>query len=417
MNELRPFPFLRHGASAARGLHAWVAFSAPDVDAAQLATRFGRAITRAQGPVLEVRARSMAVRTFEAILRAVHVTAPIGFVVRTNRLKEGSAWHEASIANVSGILGVLERLVRARTGPYLSDARTTRLGGFDDVGRLLAKELKGRAPLAELLAATLEVVSAHSRGEARLVLEDQLVERLPSLLGFDFEVDVVVREQLAQAQRVSPSSVVMPAQFAEAVAARLRAAHQAADLRSTGPIAWERLVDVRRALAGGELRKLAGSLREENEAHVKTLLALEPAELRALVANDQLALRVANAAALLLPVARFADALKLYDAAVEGALPPLACANPLYAVQDDNHHLGIDEARARRYLDRCLPHGTQNPTVFLNASFVLMELGEHDEAVRVLQQAKAGGIAVKHHKNERLFAPLRSRTDFKALMR
>lgn len=94
-----------------------------------------------------------------------------------------------------------------------------------------------------------------------------------------------------------------------------------------------------------------------------------------------------------------------------------ACANPLYAVQDDNHHLGVMPERARRYLAACLPHGPENPAIFLNAAFVFMELGEPERALEALQQAKAAGVRVSAHRNERLFAPLRTLPAFVVLMR
>ena len=45
-----------------------------------------------------------------------------------------------------------------------------------------------------------------------------------------------------------------------------------------------------------------------------------------------------------------------------------------------------------------------------------MELGEHDEALRVLAKARENGVNVKRHKNEQLYIPIRSTKAFKALM-
>ena len=63
-----------------------------------------------------------------------------------------------------------------------------------------------------------------------------------------------------------------------------------------------------------------------------------------------------------------------------------------------------------------LLHGPKNPPVFLNAAFVAAELGEHDEAVRLLAQAKLHGVVVSRYRNEGLFVPLKHRADFKRLM-
>lgn len=114
---------------------------------------------------------------------------------------------------------------------------------------------------------------------------------------------------------------------------------------------------------------------------------------------------------------RAADAVTMMSAGIEGPFDARAAANPLFAVQDDNTHLGVDAARHRRFLERCLPHGAQNPTVFLNGACVAMELDEADEGLRLLALAKQHKVDVKPFKNERLFAPLRERKEFKALMK
>lgn len=174
---------------------------------------------------------------------------------------------------------------------------------------------------------------------------------------------------------------------------------------------------VRQAIAAERWDALS-DLDENLEPHVQTLLALTADELRAFSSSGSLAAtRVANAGALRLSRGNFRDALRLYDAAIEGPLDADAAANPLFAVQDDNHHLGVDAARARRYLERCLPAGERNPTVFLNGAFVCMELNEPDRALELLTRAKALGLKVKQHRNERLFTALRDRADFKKLMR
>lgn len=91
---------------------------------------------------------------------------------------------------------------------------------------------------------------------------------------------------------------------------------------------------------------------------------------------------------------RATDALKLFDALV-------ACDHQetgaygvaLWAVQDDNTHLGVDEPRARRYLKCCLPYGKKLPDIYFNAMFVCLELGDIDSALKHLTAAIRGGFA------------------------
>lgn len=417
-----PFPFLRHGASPTKALDAFVAFADPSTKASSFVARFrklpGTPSVRVERGVLALEAGALTLAAFEQELLAVHAGAPVGLVVRTNGPKlKVSAWHRASVLEVSAVLDVLERHVKGWKGAYAGRLVQDEIGSDEDVGALLVRSLEGRAPLAELVAVTLETLEASCRGHARHVLVDQLQERLPSLFGTSFAVDLVARRHLAWAQEVSPNSIEMPQRFLDAWAATMRRSHgrYSVDLAGPGKVSWSKLADVKRAIAAGDLKALVG-LREQDTTHTKTLLALEPGELKKLATNRTLALRMANAAALCLP-GRYVEALKLYDAALDGQLPALACANPLYAVQDDNNHLGVDEARARHYLARCLPHGNENPTIFLNASFVLMELGEHEQVFDVLKKAKAGGVAIKHHRNERLFAPIRNDPRFQKLMK
>jgi tetratricopeptide (TPR) repeat protein len=291
--------------------------------------------------------------------------------------------------------------------------------------------------MPELLQDVFAALLAGNKAETRLVLADQLQERLPPLLGFDFDCDLVLRNVLAEVQQVSPASLAMPERFSRALAKRL-GAHDAdadadtadADTDDTdtdtddtdddnvAATNWGNVAAVRAAIAGKRWKALRLGLDENRAAHFKTLVALRPAELRAFAKSGYgPATRVANAGVFPLSRGDFKTALKLFDAAIEGPLDSGAAANPLFAVQDDNNHLGVDAARARRYLERCLPAGDRNPTVFLNGAFVCMELGEPDLALELLARAKKLGIKVKAHRNERLFVPLHARAEFKKLMR
>lgn len=114
---------------------------------------------------------------------------------------------------------------------------------------------------------------------------------------------------------------------------------------------------------------------------------------------------------------RAADALKLLDALVEVDHQEVAAHGvALWAVVDDNTHLGVDEKRARRYLERALPLAKQMPELHFNAVFVLMELGDKAGALREWRAALEGGfdkdVAKQQLESERLLAPVRNDSDF-----
>jgi hypothetical protein len=109
---------------------------------------------------------------------------------------------------------------------------------------------------------------------------------------------------------------------------------------------------------------------------------------------------------------RPADAVTLFDVLlpVRGLALSTYC-NALWVAQDDNTHLGVNEARARRYLALCLPHGPDNPAVFFNACCVLSEVGDIEGALEQLEQAVAHGFdrepMKKQLQNEAVLAPMR----------
>ena len=109
---------------------------------------------------------------------------------------------------------------------------------------------------------------------------------------------------------------------------------------------------------------------------------------------------------------RSRDAIRLFDELLSlESLSETTYCNALWVVQDDNTHLGVDEARARRYLARCLPHGPDNPAIFFNASAVLTELGDVQGALDQLRAAVAFGVDHETMREQlaeaSLFAPLR----------
>ncbi|MBK6694048.1 MAG: hypothetical protein IPG50_17855 [Myxococcales bacterium] len=106
------------------------------------------------------------------------------------------------------------------------------------------------------------------------------------------------------------------------------------------------------------------------------------------------------------------DAITLLDALVDGPQEPEVHALALWTVIDANTHLGVDEARARRYLARAAPHLAASQEVRLNAIAALIELGDHEAALGVVRsaaKAEAPGIGALVHAFQTLkvFEPIR----------
>jgi hypothetical protein len=161
---------------------------------------------------------------------------------------------------------------------------------------------------------------------------------------------------------------------------------------------------------------LARAFDAKNEPHLATLENLEPVHQRRLAHAPLITYSVADAAARRLHRHDFAGALELYDLALQGKIHPMHAANPLYAVQNDNAKLGLMPDRAHRYLASCLPHGPQNPAIFVNASAVLLELGDAEGAIAMLASAiDAGFEGIEGHLADRFYDPLRDRSDFRGL--
>jgi hypothetical protein len=332
-----------------------------------------------------------------------------------------SPWHGEIARDPRRALGVLARTVSVKPAKYArSDVKRSAEHDGADLRTLLLDTIEGNLP-AELAHAVIESLRRGAKTRAaRAVLDDVLEEHLPSMFGVDFDLDVVMRDALAIARGLSPTSIEMPARFYRESERRMTAGNHTSRVHATdGKVDWKNLDEVRKAVADGAGLRALNGLDDATPAHAKTLLALTHDERLAVVKKHAaLALRVANIAAHVLARREYVAALALYDAALEGELPPGALANPLFAVQNDNNRLGIDANRARRYLERCLGNSPEdNPTIFLNASFVYMEIGEPDEAMRVLALAKKHGISVKEHRNEALFGPLRALPEFARLMR
>ncbi|MDP1917609.1 MAG: tetratricopeptide repeat protein [Myxococcales bacterium] len=423
-----PFLFLGHGEGPGR-FDVLVALADPAGDATALTTALTQWAQSGRDPFVQTRGPVVSARvTFKAgpkrherladVLVAVHSTTPLSIVVRTNRVKP-SAWHAQSVTNPSAVLDTLERLVRASKPTYAFLPIDT--SGSDSAHGAAYDGLAAHSLLGALVQQSLKLATTKLEPTVAAVWDDVLVTRLPALAGLDFGVDLAVQQRLALTLGLSPSAVEMPGHFLDAFDDMVRAHHEWAHQprrRGAGDLDWSNVAAVRAALDDPEVdwARVESSFLDTNAAHVDSLLELTPDERMKLTGHGHLTTLMMNAATMLMTAGRYVDALALYDAALEGTIDPMAAANPLFAVQDDNNHLGVDAVRARHYLERCVPHGPKNPPVFLNAAFVAAELGEHDEAVRLLAQAKLHGVVVSRYRNEGLFVPLKHRADFKRLM-
>ena len=162
-----------------------------------------------------------------------------------------------------------------------------------------------------------------------------------------------------------------------------------------------------------------------NDSHRETLLALTSEELTALIpatkARQASAVRVVlvmnELATGLAQSGKFEDALRIFDAAttVPWHDDPTLYGNALWAVQNDNHHLGVMPERARTYVARALPHGPRNPAIYANAICVLHELGERESAIEATRDAVRFRYAkLDQLRGERLLDPLREDPRFLA---
>jgi len=168
---------------------------------------------------------------------------------------------------------------------------------------------------------------------------------------------------------------------------------------------WTSVAETRKAIARGEIYR--GSMIHQNAIdptnpqHCETLLALDEDELRALVPSEcptrvsswrvvQSLFLCAHRLAL---EGRFREALRLYDAVtcVPGHFDPTLYMNALWAVQNDNHHLGVMRERATVYLERCVQYGPRNPGIYYNAACVWQELGDREKAIACVRDAVRHG--------------------------
>ncbi|MDC3952757.1 SMI1/KNR4 family protein [Polyangium jinanense] len=180
--------------------------------------------------------------------------------------------------------------------------------------------------------------------------------------------------------------------------------------------AWLDPTLVRSRLNGPGENALRKAFKPDNEAHAATLLALDDAERIGLLERSDAFgsfRRALNQLSHACAKTRPRDALVIFDALLQGKNPDLATyCNALWAVQDDNTHLGKDPERARKYLAACLPHGPKNPAIFYNAACVAIELDDLDAALGYVEDAVRFGYGGREamrtaFRTEALFAKIR----------
>ncbi len=185
---------------------------------------------------------------------------------------------------------------------------------------------------------------------------------------------------------------------------------------------WMGVDQVRAAVSGGGLDPVWEAFDGKLPGHKSTLLGLTHAERVALLTKPEeysygrvsfMRGVAALAHAWMQQRETARDALVLYDALLEaGNCDSSTCCNALWAVQDDNTHLGVDRARAEKYLALALPEGPGNPAIFFNACCVLVELGEIERGLDQVRAAVAHGYAKidmmrRAFETEPLFAAIR----------
>lgn len=423
-----PFPFLGHGAGPGTFdvilcLESAAGEAKPVVDALEAWCSTARdSFVDSHENVVSLAARRAPSpkghESLSGVLEQAHGTTPLGLVVRRNRVKP-SPWHTATLNDPERLLAVLERQVQARAGreygpmelDISSDPRSIFAGAWSSLARTTSV---GSLVQAALLQVTDAVIEAPERNR---VWSDLLWARLPTWTGVNFGVDLAIVQALSSLMGIAPTTVEMPGRFKDAFEDMVRSHH---GRRVGGPrkdVDWAELASVRAAMAAGKWRELQRSLMEADAAHVETLMGLNDEERVELSKHERLATMMMNIATFKMTAGDFRTALAIYDCALEGRVEAAAAANPLYAVADDNNHLGVDPVRARRYLEKCVPLGPKNAAIFLNAACLTAELGDAEETLRLLALAREHGMSVKDHRNEKVFVPIRERAEFKKLMR
>lgn len=183
---------------------------------------------------------------------------------------------------------------------------------------------------------------------------------------------------------------------------------------------WNDVARVRTLLGSDREAELRTLFDPSNEAHRATLLALSESERVGLLERGERPGYMGGAFHRAVTQLSFEwlktrprDALLVFDALLRVDNPDRTTyCNALWAVQDDNTHLGKDPARARRYLAASLPHGPENPAIFYNAACVAVELDDIEGALGFVRDAVRHGYEAREtmraaFHTEALFAKIR----------
>lgn len=133
--------------------------------------------------------------------------------------------------------------------------------------------------------------------------------------------------------------------------------------------------------------------------------------------DTQSAKHLGEAAYRLMSKGQFAASLEIFDGLVQlSTVDDYSLNNALYAVADDNSKLGVQEARARRFLDAAAGRGPHNPAIFYTGACLWYELGEREKTFEWIALALQHGYD-KPQKifEEGVFAPLRGLDEFESL--
>ena len=145
---------------------------------------------------------------------------------------------------------------------------------------------------------------------------------------------------------------------------------------------------LREAIAREEIARVASAYQAGDPSHEDAIGSLDDASLRALAHAPRTLAILHHAAVGLMARDAYPAAHRIFDVLVELPLDDASIAsNALYAVMDDNHHLGPMPERASRYLAHALPAARRHPAIFYNAALVAAELGDVETALAHVRDA------------------------------
>lgn len=227
-------------------------------------------------------------------------------------------------------------------------------------------------------------------------------------------------------QKVAPKQSPAKKAPAKKAPAKKAPAKKVAAKAKPAASVWTSTAAITAALAKGG-KGLDETFDANDASHQKALLALPTEKIATLIAMiggpGGLRRRFPNAVALLAQTmamkGRGKDAIKLCDALIDTDHQEFAGYGvALWAVQNDNTHLGIDEKRVRHYVTRATKHGKKEPSIFYNAAFALLEIGDREGALKHLKAAVGAGfpkeLARHQLATEKLAKPVRNDKRFLA---